>query len=291
MLRDSIIHALQSGYRLIDTAQSYGVEAVVGEAIRASGVPREDIIVVTKLWGDSHRDPAAALERSMTALDIGYIDVFLMHWPNAINPESRRPDESQTFVETWKLMEKLVEPGSSTAKQCKTIGVSNFTQKTLDVLLRETTVVPVVNQVELHALNPNPKLVPYCQDRGIQVMGWSTLGSRMAPEILTHPLFIDLAKKHSTTPAVISLSWAIQRNVIVIPKSGSLSRIEENINLITLPSEDMETMNNAHKTVRPVRLSDSITSLQYDIPGKGKTLMGWTPVEFGFEDEQGNWLV
>lgn len=169
-LEASLIHALQSGYRLIDTAQGYGIEDVVGRAIRNSGVPREEITVVTKFWSEWHHDPAAALQVSLDALDVGYVDVFLMHWPFASTPapEKRplRKHEAPTIVDTWKMMETLVGP------RCRAIGVSNFTQKTLEEILAEATVVPAVNQIELHALNPGHKLVPYCQSKGIHVMGW-----------------------------------------------------------------------------------------------------------------------
>lgn len=169
-LESSIIHALRSGYRLIDTAQYYGVESVVGRAIRNSGTHRSEITVITKFWDDWHHDPETALQKSLKDLDIGYIDIFLMHWPCATSPapESRSLliDESPTFVETWKKMESLV------SDKCRAIGVSNFTQKTLEVLLRDATVVPAVNQVELHAFNPNHRLVPYCESKGIQVISW-----------------------------------------------------------------------------------------------------------------------
>ncbi|KAL1966988.1 hypothetical protein VTN77DRAFT_3732 [Rasamsonia byssochlamydoides] len=289
-LRESIVHALRTGYRLIDTASLYGVERIVGEAIRASGVPREEITVVTKVWCDMHHDPGTSLERSLSELQLDYVDILLMHWPCALTPDGKKPlmlDESPTYVETWKMMEKLVEGEGK--KKCRSIGVSNFTQKLLEVLLREATVVPVVNQVELHALNPNLNLVPYCQSRGIQVMSWSTLGSHKANEILTHPLFVDIAKNHNCSTAVVSLSWCVQRGIIVIPRSGSLARIEENIRLVKLTPEEMDTMNQAHRTIRQFRISDHI--LQYDVPGKGTTLLGWTNQEFGFEDEKGNWLV
>ncbi|QKX58640.1 uncharacterized protein TRUGW13939_05765 [Talaromyces rugulosus] len=286
-MRNTIIHALKSGYRLIDTAQVYGVEDIVGEAIRASGVPREEITVVTKLFGASLHDPAAALARSIAALKLDYIDLFLMHWPQAFTEDGSRPlrpEESPTFVEVWQDMEKLVGP------QCRAIGVSNFTQRTLEILLREATISPAVNQVELHAFNPALKLVPWCHERGVRVMSWSTLGSRKAPEILAHSLFTDLAQKHGVSPAVISLSWVVQRGVVVIPMSSNQARIEENIKLITLPAEDMEIMDNAHKTIRKCRFSDEVPGLMFDIPGKGKGLLGWTRAEFGFEDEEGNWI-
>lgn len=166
----SIVHALDSGYRLIDTAQLYGNEPLVGKAVRTCGVARSDITVLTKFSGWYHGDPSAALDVSLKALGLDYIDVFIMHWPISETPtnppQPLRPGQSPTFVEVWKKMETLVGP------RCKSIGVSNFTQKTLETLLETATIVPVVNQVELHAFNPNLKLVPYCQSKGIHVMSW-----------------------------------------------------------------------------------------------------------------------
>lgn len=169
-LEDSIIHALKSGYRLIDTAQYYGIETNVGRAVRASGIPRQEITVVTKFWGEWHHNPAEALRISLSNMGLEYIDVFLMHWPWATTPapykKPLRIDESPTFVETWALMEPLVGP------KCRAIGVSNFTEKTLQKLLASAKIVPAINQVELHAFNPNLKLVPYCQSKGILVTSW-----------------------------------------------------------------------------------------------------------------------
>lgn len=169
-LEESIIYALQNGYRLVDTAQYYGIEHVVGRAVRNSGIPRSEITVITKFWSHWHHDPAKALDISLRDLNLGYVDVLLMHWPFATTPDPERKhlrkDQSPTFVETWKMMEKLIGP------QCRTIGVSNFTQKTLNELLPQCEIVPAVNQVELHAFNPNPQLVPYCVSKGIHVMSW-----------------------------------------------------------------------------------------------------------------------
>ena len=167
-LKESIIHALKGGYRLIDTAQYYQVEDVVGEAVRESGVPRSEITIITKFWGNWHHNPGEALRISLESMKLDYIDIFLMHWPFAQTPDGKplRIHQSPTYVETWQLMEKLIGP------TCHGIGVSNFSQKTLDKILEIASVVPSVNQVELHAFNPGLKLVPYCQSRGIHVMSW-----------------------------------------------------------------------------------------------------------------------
>ncbi|GKT91912.1 aldo keto reductase [Colletotrichum tofieldiae] len=259
-LEESIIHGLKTGYRLIDTAQRYGVEKTIGRAIRRSGVPRSEIVVVTKFWSDWHHDPATALQNSLDALGLDYVDVFLMHWPWAMTPAPEKKVlkkwESPTFIETWKLMEPLV------GAKCKAIGVSNFMPKLLDQLLAEAKIVPVINQVELHAFNPNLVLVPYCQEKGIHVMSWS------------------IAKAHNVSAGVVSLSWAVQRGITVMPKSSKKARIEENIRLVSLTNEEMDKMNGAHKSIRKDRFTDYAQSMH-----------GWSNVEMGFEDEEGNWLA
>ncbi|KAL3461925.1 putative aldo-keto reductase [Aspergillus heterothallicus] len=291
-LRNSIIHALRSGYRLIDTAQYYFVEPVVGEAVRASGIRRSEITVITKFWSDLHHDPAAALQKSLDALGLEYIDILLMHWPCASTPDNKGVlgiDESPTFVETWKRMEACV------GDRCRAIGVSNFTQKTLDALLAQATIVPAVNQVELHAFNPNHRLVPYCHEKGIRVMSWSTMGggaeySSRASAILTHPLFKEIAERHNCSTGVVSLSWAVQRGITVIPKSSSLARIDENIRLVTLDNAAMEALNSAHQTIAQERIADNIQAMKRVVDGK-ETILGWTAQDFGWEDAQGNWLT
>ncbi|KAF6838640.1 putative aldo/keto reductase [Colletotrichum musicola] len=289
-LEESIVHALKIGYRLIDTAQLYGVEDVVGRAIRNSGVPRSEIVVVTKFWGEWHHDPAAALQVSLDALGLDYVDVFLMHWPWATTPAPEKKVlkkwESPTFIETWKLMEPLV------GERCRAIGVSNFMPKVIDELLAEAKIVPAINQVELHTFNPNLKLVPYCQEKGIHVMGWSTLGGSRAAQndILTNELFASIAEAHDVSPGVVSLSWAVQRGTTIIPKSAKKARIEENIRLVTLTDEEMDKINEAHKTIRKERFSNKIESQHVVIDGV-MTQQGWTYVDMGYEDEEGNWLA
>jgi len=238
----------------------------------------------------SHHDPAAALEKSLRELDIEYVDVFMMHWPAAMTPDGKPMEYpgKPAYWETWKMMEKLV------GEKCRGIAVSNFTQKLLERLLQDASVLPVVNEVELHALNPNLKLVPYCHDKGIQVVSWSTLGGqfpgRPSNPCLTNPLFIEMGKEHGVSAGVISLSWAVQRGIVVIPKSSNLGRIEENIRLVTLSEDEMERLNNAQTTVGKMRLSDDIEPMKFEmVPGK-KTILGWTAVDFGWEDEEGNWL-
>ena len=144
------------------------MESAVGRAIRESNVPRSEITVLTKFPPWCNNDPEGCLNASLEALGLDYVDIFTMHWPMSEQPDRTPipPTGSPTFVEVWKKMEGLVGP------KCKSIGVNNFTQKLLETLLEAATIVPVVNQIELHALNPNLKLVPYCQSKGIQVISW-----------------------------------------------------------------------------------------------------------------------
>ncbi|KAJ0420211.1 NADP-dependent oxidoreductase domain-containing protein [Aspergillus carlsbadensis] len=203
--------------------------------------------------------------------------------------EVLRIDESPTFVETWKKMEACV------GDKCRAIGVSNFTQKTLNALLEAATIVPVVNQVELHVFNPNHRLVPYCQEKGIHVMSWSTMGggaehSSRLSQILTHPVFKGIAERHNCSTGVVSLSWAVQRGITVIPKSSSLARLDENIRLVTLDDEAMAIMDNAHRTIALERIADNIQAIKRVVDGK-ETILGWTAQDFGWEDAEGNWLT
>ncbi|KAL2366860.1 hypothetical protein RJZ56_000192 [Blastomyces dermatitidis] len=186
--------AILAGYRYIDTAPMYATED-----LRASGVPRSELTVVTKLVQTQHHDPKASLRESLARLGVGYIDIFLMHWPNASGEDGRwrSIEESPTFVETYKKMEKLV------GAECRSIGVCNFSQKTLDVLLKECTIKPVVNLIEVHPYNPNLKLVPYCLERGIRVISWGPLGG--GPKSLyfdtspmySHPTLTSLASRYN----------------------------------------------------------------------------------------------
>jgi len=223
-------------------------------------------------------------------LDIEYIDILLMHWPNTMTREEKPlPYPGQPpYWEVWKSLELLV------GDKLKAIGVSNFTQKTLDRLLKVATIVPVINEVELHALNPNLKLVPYCFDRGIRVISWSTMGSERHESgknpILTDDLFVNIAKKHGCSAGIVSLSWAVQRGVTVIPKSSKTHRIDENIRLVTLDEDEIQSIGAASDKLGRMCLCDRITGIQYEVDGK-TTILGWTKQDFGWIDDEGNWLT
>lgn len=209
--------ALRAGYRSIDTATLYRNEREVGQAIAESGVPRDELFVTTKLWNDRHGYDQAlrAFDESLGLLDMGYVDLYLIHWPV---PSADR------YVETWRALERLYEEG-----RARSIGVSNFTQAHLERLLRETAIVPAVNQVELHPRLAQASLREFHAAHGIATEAWAPLAR--GGELLAQPAITTIAERHGRTPAQVVLRWHVQHGTIAIPKSVTPSRIEENIDV------------------------------------------------------------
>ncbi|MFJ9038328.1 aldo/keto reductase [Streptomyces sp. NPDC102406] len=223
----AVTTALEAGYRSIDTAAIYGNEEGTGKAIAASGLPREDLFVTTKLWNadQGHDATLRAFDTSLDKLGLDYVDLYLIHWP--------LPSKDR-YVETYKAFEKIHADG-----RAKAIGVSNFLPEHLDRLTAETSVVPAVNQIELH---------PHLQQRasrekhaelGIATEAWSPLGQGKG--LLEVPAIVAIARKHGRTPAQIVLRWHIELGNVVIPKSVTPSRIKENIDVFgfELDTEDL----------------------------------------------------
>lgn len=246
---NAVIAALKAGYRHIDTAAGYGNEEPIGKAIKDSGINRSDIFITTKLWGTWHHDPETALKTSLSKLGTSYVDLYLMHWPVAMNPKGNhpsiptKPDGSRdllldwSFVKTYKLMEPLVEKGLA-----KSIGVSNCSVKYLTELLSsDLKVFPVANQVELHPYLPQHDLLEFCKEKNIILEAYSPLGSSEAP-LLKDDVIVELADKYSVSPATILISWAVWRGTVVLPKSVTPSRIESNFKVIELADEDGKTL-------------------------------------------------
>ncbi|PVF95249.1 putative GCY1-galactose-induced protein of aldo/keto reductase family [Serendipita vermifera] len=272
--------ALKYGYRHLDTASGYANEEAVGEALRNSDVPREEVFITTKLKGDDHGRVAEGFERSRKALGVEYIDLYLMHWPQAEDPETGRvlqPDESPTFVETWLSMEKLLETG-----KVKAIGVSNFSIKTLEVLLPKVNIVPAVNQIEIHPSLPNTELIEYCKAKGIVVTAYTPLGRPGAP-FYTDSVFTSLAEKYQVGVGQILLSWAVMRGTIPIPKSSNPDRAKQNITLIQLAPEDIGKIDDFHKQPRMHR------TLCFTKP-EGVGIFGWTWEQLGWPMKQGGYI-
>ena len=214
--KDATLAALEVGYRHIDTAEMYRNEKEVGEAVRASGIDRDDIFVTSKLSNSYHAYDAAlgAFDQSLKDLDIGYLDLFLVHWP--------LPGVGD-FVETWTAMEKMYESG-----RMKAIGVSNFQPHHLRRIMGETTVTPAVNQVEIHPYLANEEVRAFDAEHGIATEAWSPIAQG---KVLKDPTIVRIAENLGKSPAQVTLRWHIQRGDIVFPKSVTRSRVEENFDL------------------------------------------------------------
>ncbi len=235
--KDAILAALEVGYRHIDSAEMYGNEKEVGEAVRASGLDRGEIFVTSKLNNSFHAydDALDAFEGTLKALDIDYVDMFLIHWP--------LPDVGD-FVETWKAMEKMYEGG-----RVKAIGVSNFQPHHLRRLHGETSVTPAVNQVEVHPYLANNEVRTFCAEHGIAIEAWSPIAQG---GVLKDPAIVRIAENLGKSPAQVTLRWHIQRGDIIFPKSVTRSRVEENFDLFSfeLSGEDMAAIDGLDKGER-----------------------------------------
>jgi 2,5-diketo-D-gluconate reductase A len=209
--------ALEIGYRHIDTAEMYGNEMEVGEAVRRSGVPREEVFVTSKLNNGFHPRGAAlkAFDGTLEALGFDYLDLFLIHWP--------LPGIDVDFVETWKALEEIYAGG-----KCRAIGVSNFKEHHLRTLFGETEVRPAVNQIEIHPYLAQDDLRAFDADHEIVTEAWSPIAQG---KVLDDPAIVAIAESLGRTPAQVVLRWHIQRGDVVFPKSVTRSRMEENFAL------------------------------------------------------------
>lgn len=232
--------AFKAGYRSIDTAQFYDNEIGVGQAIKKSKIPREELFITTKVWNSHHGydKTMEAFENSLTNLQLDYIDLYLIHWPMPMKDK---------YVETYRALENLYKEG-----RVKAIGVSNFHIEHLDRILDECEIKPVVNQVECHPYFQQTALKAFCQEHDIYLEAWSPL-SRGA--VFDHDVIQTLAKKYNKTPAQIVLRWHIQEDTIVIPKSVTPSRIKENIDVFdfSLTNEEMKEIRSIDKNQRAGR--------------------------------------
>jgi 2,5-diketo-D-gluconate reductase A len=212
----AVREALATGYRHIDTAAAYRNEAGVGEAIRSSGLDREELFVTTKLWNsDQGRDSTLrALHRSLDQLGFDYVDLYLIHWP---------APSRDLYVETWQAFTKLAADGRARA-----IGVSNFHIPHLERIIEDTGVVPAVNQIELHPALQQPELRAFHEEHGILTEAWSPLGQGAA---LKAPAVVEIAEDLGRTPAQVVLRWHLELGNVVIPKSVTPERIRENFDV------------------------------------------------------------
>ncbi|MFF8563715.1 aldo/keto reductase [Streptomyces albidoflavus] len=219
--------ALDAGYRSIDTAAAYGNEEGTGKAIARSGIPREELFVTTKLWNSDHGYDAAlrAFDSSLEKLGLDHVDLYLIHWPLPAK---------DTAVDTYKALEKIYSEGRARA-----IGVSNFLPEHLERLIDATSIIPAVNQIELHPHLQQRAAREYHDEQGITTEAWSPLGQGKG--LLEVPAIVAIAQKHNVTPAQVVLRWHVQLGNVAIPKSVTPSRIVENIDIFSfeLDQEDM----------------------------------------------------
>ena len=213
----AVLNALENGYRLIDTAVNYGNEVEVGEAIRRSEVPREEIVVTSKIPGRHHayEEAIASTRESLDRLGLERIDVHLIHWPN--------PAQGK-YPHTWRALVQLREDGL-----VRSPGVSNFTQEHLRRIVEETGVPPVLNQIELHPYFPQPQMRAAHEELGVLTQAWSPMGKRQAP--FAEPVVMAAAEAHGVTPGQVVLRWQLQLGTLPIPKSATPSRQRENLDL------------------------------------------------------------
>ncbi|MFF7033520.1 MULTISPECIES: aldo/keto reductase [Streptomyces] len=213
----AVATAIETGYRSIDTAAIYANETGTGKAIAASGIARDELFVTTKLWNSEqgHDSTLRAFDASLDKLGLDYVDLYLIHWPVPVK---------DAYTDTYKAFEKILADG-----RAKAIGVSNFHPEHLKRLLAETSVVPAVNQIELHPQFQQAESRAFHADHGIATEAWSPLGQGKG--LLEVPTVVAIARKHGRTPAQVVLRWHLQTGNIVIPKSVTPSRIKENLDV------------------------------------------------------------
>jgi 2,5-diketo-D-gluconate reductase A len=236
---EAVMTALQAGYRHIDTAEGYGNEKQVGEAVAKSGLDRGDVFITSKLSNDAHRpdDARVAFEITLEALGTDYVDLFLIHWPLPTRYDG-------DFVSTWQTLEEYYRDG-----RARSIGVSNFQPHHLRRLHSESQVPPAVNQIEVHPYLTQDDVRAFCAEHQIAIEAWSPIAQG---QVLGDPEIATIAERTGKSPAQVVLRWHIERGDIVFPKSVTPARIRENIDIFDfeLSAQDMETISALNKDLR-----------------------------------------
>ena len=245
---NAIISAVESGYRLIDTASVYKNEENVGRGIASCGIPRNELFITTKVWNTAQRlgDIQGAFERSLDRLKLDYVDLYLIHWP-----------VPGCYLSTWKVLEEIQKSGRALS-----IGVSNFEIRHLEELEANSGIIPAVNQIECHPLCYPKELIDYCQDKGIQVQAYAPL-ARGA--YLDNDVMCVLGTKYAHTPAQIGLRWATQKGISVIPKSVHPDRIRSNGNIFdfTIEQEDMDLIDTLNENFHSSHIPEDLWDLAF----------------------------
>jgi 2,5-diketo-D-gluconate reductase A len=236
---EAVSTALQTGYRHIDTAEMYGNEKEVGEAVAKSGLARADVFVTSKLSNDAHRpdDARRAFDDSLKALGVDYLDLFLIHWPLPTRYDG-------DYVSTWKTLEEFYRDGRT-----RSIGVSNFQPRHLRRLHGESEIIPAVDQIEVNPYLTQDELRGFCAEHQIAVEAWSPLGRG---NVLGDPTIAAIARRAAKTPAQVVLRWHLERGDIVFPKSVTPDRIRENIDIFDfgLSADEVEAISALNRNER-----------------------------------------
>lgn len=227
--------AIRAGYRYFDTASLYETERALGQAVKESGIPREDFFLVSKVWIDEmgYEETRVALHRTLERLQTDYLDLYLIHWPRRIEGDT---DWKQIDLDTWRAMEEMKKEGL-----IRGLGLSNFLPHHLDNIMENGTEKPLVDQLEIHPGYSQEAAVSYCKSKGIVVQAWSPLGRS---RILENEFFQALAKKYNKSAAQICLRFLIQKDIIPLVKSANFERMKENQNIFDfeISREDMQML-------------------------------------------------
>lgn len=246
--KDTVASALEIGYRSIDTASFYENEEGVGEAIRESGIAREDLFITTKVWNDEqgYEETLEAFDRSLEKLGLDYVDLYLIHWP-----------VPGKYKDTWRALEKLYKE-----KRVRAIGVSNFLVHHLEDLMETAEVMPMVDQVEFHPRLSQPELQEFCKKNHIQLEAWAPIGKA---QYLDDPTLVRISEKHGKTPAQVILRWEHQKGVVIIPKSTHKERQLENASIydFELDEQDIKDIDAMDREERIGKHPDKIDYVTY----------------------------
>ena len=262
----AVIDALKVGFRHIDCAERYRNEEMVGvaiqEVLKEGKVRREDIFITTKLWNNNHRPERVgpAFEASRRRLQLDYIDCYLVHTPFAFQPGDEQDprdeqgqviyDKGVTLIETWRALELLVDEG-----KCKSIGLSDITLPAVQEIQAAARIKPAVVEVESHPYLPEWELLEFCKQHGTILLAFAALGHGLEPKVLEDPVITGIAQRLQKTPAQVALAWSVQRGAACLTTSATLSHIQENFEISTLPEWAMREMNEGvitRKRLNPV---------------------------------------